>query len=140
MKSIGFRSSIITTWDGAVVVIPNGDLLNQHLVNWTHNNRTRRVGISFAVAYGTDLVKTKQIIDELIGAEKRILHAPASFTIVNELGSTGIGLQIFFWVRNIDEWTVVKSDIIAGIDAQFRENNIVIPMQLEELYVRSSRK
>jgi small-conductance mechanosensitive channel len=39
IKSIGFRSSIISIGDGSQVVIPNGDLLNQHLVNWTHDNR-----------------------------------------------------------------------------------------------------
>ena len=34
MKSIGFRSSVISTWDGADMVMPNGDLLNSHLMNW----------------------------------------------------------------------------------------------------------
>ncbi|WP_448697867.1 mechanosensitive ion channel family protein [Mucilaginibacter sp. AW1-3] len=137
MKSIGFRSSIISTWDGADVIIPNGDLLNQHLVNWTLDNRIRRVGISFGVAYGTDLVKTKKIIDKLIVAEKRILEAPAPLTVLKELGSGAIAVQIYFWVRNIEEWTLVKSDIIAGIDAQFRKNKIVIPFPQEEVHLRS---
>jgi small-conductance mechanosensitive channel len=39
IKSIGFRSSILSTVDGAEVIIPNGDLLNAHLVNWSLGNR-----------------------------------------------------------------------------------------------------
>jgi small-conductance mechanosensitive channel len=140
MKSIGFRSSIITTWDGADVVIPNGDLLNQHLVNWTLENRTRRVGISFCVAYGTDIVKTKQIIDKLISADERILKTPHSSIILKGLSPGGIDLQIFFWVTNIDEWAVTKSDIISGIDAAFQENKIVIPFRQDDLSVRSSKE
>jgi potassium efflux system protein len=53
MKSIGIRSSIITTFDGANVIIPNGDLLSQHMTNWTMGSTRRRYEINVGVAYGT---------------------------------------------------------------------------------------
>jgi len=136
MKSIGFRSSIIATWDGADVIIPNGDLLNQHLVNWTLDNRTRRVDFQVGVAYGTDLSKTKEIINKLIIADKRILKKPAPAIIVKELGPNAIGVQVFFWVRDISEWSVVKSDLICAVDVAFRDNKIDIPFPQQDIRIR----
>lgn len=45
MKSIGFRSSVISTYDGSDIIIPNGDLLNAHLINWTLGETKRRVEV-----------------------------------------------------------------------------------------------
>ena len=59
MKSIGLRSSVVTTYDGADVIIPNGDLLNQHMTNWTMGTAKRRYDINIGVAYGSDLKLTK---------------------------------------------------------------------------------
>ncbi len=35
MKSIGFRSSVITGIDGSCIIIPNSELLSQQMMNWT---------------------------------------------------------------------------------------------------------
>ena len=43
MKSIGFRTSVITTWDGANLIISNGDLMNAQLINWTQDKGFRRL-------------------------------------------------------------------------------------------------
>ena len=76
MKSIGFRSSIITTWEGADVIIPNGNLLNEQMINWTRGNSNRRVEIVTGVAYGTDLEKTKKLLLDLLADDKRIMLSP----------------------------------------------------------------
>ena len=60
MKSIGFRSSVITTWDGADVIIPNSTLLSSNLINWTMSDEKRRVDVEVQVMFGTDLNKSKK--------------------------------------------------------------------------------
>ena len=72
-----FRSSIITTWDGADVIIPNGKLLSEQLINWTMGNSNRRVEMAASVPYGTDLGKTKELLLALLGAEKGSSLIPA---------------------------------------------------------------
>jgi small-conductance mechanosensitive channel len=44
--------------DGAHLIIPNGDLLSQQLVNWTMGKNIKRLSITVGVAYGTDLEKS----------------------------------------------------------------------------------
>jgi len=91
VKSIGFRSSIISIPNGSDMVIPNGDLLNQHLVNWTHGNTFRCVDIVTGVAYGTNLAKAIQILKELPAKDKRILSSPAPGVVIQRLAALGAG-------------------------------------------------
>ena len=137
MKSIGFRSSVISNYDGADVVMPNGDLLNAHLVNWTLGGNRRRVEIIVGVAYGTDLESTKKLLSDLLNNEERILKFPAPVVLVKEFNTSSIDMQLFFWVRNINELTAVRSDINSAIDISFKKNGIEIPFPQQDLYIRS---
>ncbi|HEX5669434.1 MAG TPA: mechanosensitive ion channel domain-containing protein [Chitinophagaceae bacterium] len=127
MKSIGFRASVITTFDGSEVVIPNGDLLNQHLVNWTLNTTARRVEVLVGVNYGTDIDNTTKLVMDIIAADRRILLYPEPFVLVNNFSASSIDLRILFWVDNKDNWLLVRSDIMRQVKAAFAENKIEIP-------------
>ncbi|MEE8585041.1 MAG: mechanosensitive ion channel domain-containing protein, partial [Acidobacteriota bacterium] len=54
VKRIGIRASVVRTISGAEVVIPNGNLLSNDLINWTLSDRQRRVELDVGVAYGSD--------------------------------------------------------------------------------------
>ncbi|WP_374951012.1 mechanosensitive ion channel family protein, partial [Mucilaginibacter sp.] len=58
IMEIGIRSSKIATSDGAEVIIPNGDLISHHVINWTLSNNNRRIELIIGVAYGSDIEKT----------------------------------------------------------------------------------
>jgi potassium efflux system protein len=127
MKSIGFRSSVITTFDGSEVVIPNGDLLNQHLVNWTLNTTARRVEVLVGVNYGTDIDGATNLIMDIIASDRRILLYPEPLVLVNNFSASSIDLRILFWVDNHDNWILVRSDIMRQIKAAFSKHQIEIP-------------
>lgn len=137
MKSIGFRSSMITTWDGSDVVIPNGDLLNQHLVNWTLGNSKARFEINVGVAYGTNLEEVHQLVMNLLASHNDILKYPPPFIIFKEFASSSIEMSIRFWVAEYSTGITVKSDLMVTIDKLFKENNIVIPFPQQDVYVKS---
>ena len=135
MKSIGIRSSVITTWDGADVIIPNGDLLNQHLVNWTLGSSRRRYDLLLGVAYGTNLAEAKQLLLDLMLADPRILKHPEPFVQANEFNSSSIDLVMKFWVPHFSIGFDVKSDLILSIDALFREHGIQIPFPQQDVHI-----
>jgi len=85
MKSIGIRSSVVTTYDGADVVIPNGDLLNQNLTNWTLGSSHRRSEIRFGVAYGTDLELTRKLLFEILENNKNVLKKTFTDDLVHQV-------------------------------------------------------
>jgi len=135
MKSIGFRSSIMTTSDGAEVVIPNGDLLNEHLVNWTLNDSTRRVDFMVSVAYGTELEKIKPLILGIVQQDQRIAAFPAPVVLVKDFAGSSIDFQIYFWATDIREWSQIKSDILIQIEKVFKLNDITIPLPAQDIYL-----
>jgi potassium-dependent mechanosensitive channel len=137
MKSIGFRSSVISKWEGADVVIPNGELLNAHLVNWTLGGSKKRIDLAVGIAYGTDLQKAKQILIELLGNNENILKYPAPDVLFGEFGSSSILVRVSFWVPDAREGNPVKSEVIAAIDVSFKEAGIVIPFPQQDIHVHN---
>lgn len=140
MKSIGFRSSIMTTADGAEVVIPNGDLLNEHLVNWTLNDATRRVDIMISVAYGTELEKVKPLILDIVLKDPRIAPLPAPAVLVKDFAGSSIDFQIYFWATDIREWSQIKSDVLIQIEKVFKTHNITIPLPGQDIFLHPETK
>jgi small-conductance mechanosensitive channel len=136
MKSIGIRSSVVATFDGADVIIPNGDLLSQHLTNWTLSNNKKRTDIEIGVAYGTNLEETKRILEEILGNHPLVLQNPEPIIWFKEFSASSIDIVVKFWVGHIKFSNDVKSDLIIMIDKSFRENNIEIPFPKQDIYIK----
>ena len=126
MKSIGFRSSTVTSFDGADVIIPNGDLLNNHLINWTLSSKFRRVELLVGVNYGTNLEEASVIVMEILKADKRIRRSPEPVVYVNEFAASSIDLRILFWVHQ-KIWLQTKSDTMKLVKESFDKAKIEIP-------------
>jgi potassium efflux system protein len=136
MKSVGFRSSVISTWDGADMVIPNGDMLNSHLINWTLGGNKRRMNIQLGVAYDTDLDKAAQILKSLMDADARIIKYPDPIVQFQEFNSSSIDVKLFFWVRHLNDGFPARSNLIIAISKAFKDNNIVIPFPQRDINIR----
>ena len=134
IKSIGFRSSVISTWDGADMVMPNGDLLNSHLINWTLGGGKRRMAINVGIAYDTDLEKAKAILMQLFSSDKRIAKYPEPSVLFKSFSDSAIDIQLYFWVMNMGEGSSAKSDIIVAIDSAFKQHNITIPFPQQDVH------
>lgn len=135
MKSIGIRSSVVTTFDGADVVIPNGELLNQNLTNWTLGSSSRRSEIRFGVAYGTDLELTRKLIFEILEANKNVLMKPMPAIWFTKFGDSSIDLVLKYWISHFDFDNDTRSELIIAIDKTLKENNIVIPFSQQDVHI-----
>jgi potassium efflux system protein len=132
MKSIGFRSSVISTWDGADVVMPNGDLLNSHLINWSLGGNRRRMSVGIGIAYDADLQKIKELLNDVLDNEQRLSKSPGPVVQYEQFRDNFIEVKIFFWTKHLREAYATRSDLIMAITAQFRANGIVIPFQARQ--------
>lgn len=138
MKSIGFRSSVISTYDGSDIIIPNGDLLNAHLINWTLGDTKRRVEVLVGVAYGTDIERVKAILAGILEKDVRILRYPAPTILVKEFAASSIDFRVLFWIDTAYHlWSGVKSDVLEQIDIHFKQEGIEIPFAQQDINIRS---
>lgn len=140
MKSIGFRSSVISNWEGADVVVPNGDLLNSHLINWSLGGNRKRVAITIGIAYDSDLEKSRQLLIEILNAEQRIIKNPGPVVQFEQFSESSIDLRIYFWTKHLGEALSTKSDLIVAIAAAFKEKGIQIPFPQQEIFIRNLDK
>jgi small-conductance mechanosensitive channel len=132
--SIGFRSSTIRTFDGSNVIIPNGDLLSAHLVNWTRGNNRRRVEIAFGISYGADLDNVKKILESVLASNQAILHQPRPSVLFRDMSKQLIGITIYFWISHSKDWLVARSEIIADIDRSFQDHGIIVPFNPASIF------
>lgn len=139
VKEIGIRSSKISTYDGSDIIIPNGDFISKEVINWTHSNPNRRVELLIGVAYGSDIEKATQVINELLKQEKDVLNHPAPMVLVQEFANSSVTLRALFWC-NFDQWTIIKSNLLEKIHQRFNEEKINIPFPQTDLHVRSVSK
>ncbi|WP_097459211.1 mechanosensitive ion channel family protein [Mangrovitalea sediminis] len=95
--------TIINTFDNRRVVIPNGNLSNSSLINYSSYDK-RRVDMTFGIGYGDDIQKAKAIITKLIAADERVLPDPEPLVVVSSLGDSSVNLSVRVWTQSSDYW------------------------------------
>ncbi len=101
VKSIGFRSSLLQTLDGSHLIIPNGELLNDQLVNWTLQKPMCRNHLTVGVGYSSDLVRVETILRHILTENKQLLKTPEPVIWATEFGDNGIQIQLYFWTTTL---------------------------------------
>ena len=132
VTEVNIVSTKLTTADNRTIIIPNGALSNGTIYNFTHNN-VRRVEWLIDVEYGTDVEKTKELLQDLLDDDPRILTketgAPADpFVGLNNLASSSIQIVAKVWVNKSDYWPV-KFLMNERIYQEFPKNGINFPYQ-----------
>ncbi|MCH6234945.1 mechanosensitive ion channel family protein [Cognataquiflexum rubidum] len=136
VKDIGIRASKIRNWDGAEVIIPNGDLLAHHLTNWTLSDKTRRVELTIGVAYDSDMDLVTELIQKQLVAEE-IMNLPSPKVFLQTFGDSSVNFRVLFWVNDVDIWVLIKDQVMRGIFKSFKENGIEIPFPQRDLHVKN---
>jgi small-conductance mechanosensitive channel len=137
MKSIGFRSSVIAMSDGAHVVVPNSDLLQEHITNWTLGKNIKRLKLTVSVAYGTDLKAAVTIIQQLLQDNEHILSYPAAAVSPAAFQDSGIEIELLFWVGSLAKAHEVRGAVMEAICGAFAAAGIAIPFPQQEILIKN---
>lgn len=134
---IGIRSSTIKTWDGAEVIVPNGNLISNKLINWTLSDQRRRIDIRIGVAYGTDVNLVRETLLDCTKQNEKILQSPPPYVLFNDFGESSLDFELRCWTADFSSWVEIRSDIRASIDKLFKERKIEIPFPQRDLHLKS---
>ena len=124
----------LLTPDNRKVVIPNGKLADNSLINATAQEK-RRLDIDVGISYTADLRKAKETSMELLEREERVLKEEERLTVVSELADSAVILKLRFWVKPEDYWNV-KWDMIEAVKLAFDAEGIEIPFQQMDVHIR----
>lgn len=137
VKHIGIRASTVTTMQGAEVVIPNGTLLSDQLINWTLSNKHSRVELPIGVAYGNRPADVIEILQGVLDHEARILNYPAPMVLFKGFGDSSLDFELRFWAPDYRTRVVLASDVACAIYDELDRAGIAIPFPQRDLHLRS---
>jgi len=136
VKEIGIRASTVRTFDGAEVIVPNGNLISNEMINWTLSDHRRRQEIIVGVAYGTDTTKVLEILNAVVPEQENVLKNPAPFIIFVGFGDSSLDFRVLFWTH-FSNGMGTKSAVGIAIDEAFKKAGITIPFPQRDLHLQS---
>ncbi len=130
-----FYTTLLTA-DNRRVVIPNGVLSNNSLVNVTAQDK-RRLDIDVGIGYDSDLKLAKELCEKLLNQEEKILDDQEHIVVVDSLADSAVMLKLRFWVRPEDYWAT-KWRMTEKVKILFDENGIEIPFNQVDVNIKSA--
>jgi len=136
VKELGLFASELHSWDGIYQFVPNSELWNKRIVNYSRLS-TRLVDLAFGVAYEDDLAKGQEVLLKLAGEDSRVMADPAPQTFVDELGDSAVVLRLRVWGANADYWTLRRTLTERG-KAALETAGLTIPFPQRDLHIKDA--
>lgn len=117
----------LTTFSNQAVIIPNGNLSNDKIVNFS-SEPLRRENLIIGISYSSNIQKAREVVLQLCEADERILKEEEKMpaVLVHELADSSVNLAIRYWA-NTDVFWPTRFDMIENIKRRFDEEGIEIP-------------
>ena len=136
VKSISIFTTVMTTGDNKEIIVPNGGIYGGNITNYSAKD-TRRVDMVVGIGYDSDLKKAKEILNEMVAADERILKDPAPTVAVAELADSSVNFVVRPWVASGDYWGV-KFDFNEAVKLRFDAEGISIPFPQMDVHVHKN--
>ena len=138
ITEINIRTSQLITRDGIIIIVPNSKLVSDKVINWSHNRQSTRFVVNVGVAYGTDVRKATDLIQQAAMNHPEVAKKPQPFARFIDFGNSSLDLEIRFWSKNMWQIESIKSDIRFEIYDLFNKNGIEIPFPQTDIHIKSN--
>jgi small conductance mechanosensitive channel len=133
VRKMSLVSTTILTFDNQTVIVPNRKLWGDVIRNLTAQG-TRRVDLTFAVGYGSDVEQVERVLGEIVQRDPRVLAEPAPLVKLHQLADSSMNFAVRVWVRQEHYWDVYW-DTTRAVKLAFDRERIEIPFPQRELHV-----
>lgn len=141
IDEIRLRSNLLKTFDNIEIIIPNGDLIQNQVVNRTLSDGIRRLKVPFGVAYGTDFeFVRKTILEELKQSELSYYEDEdkKSNVWMSGMGPSSVDLELIVYVDNKEKGIIpLQTDFLVLIYQALYKAGITIPFPQIDVHMKS---
>lgn len=127
----------LTTFDNKEIIIPNSKMIVSIVTNCSAME-TRRLDLSYSISYNDDIAAAKQLLNDMVSAEKRILQTPEPLIAVGELKEDGVALVVKVWCKSEDYWPVYY-DMQEHVKLEFDKAGIAFPCRRIEIQSKEGK-
>jgi small-conductance mechanosensitive channel len=138
VTDIRIISTIIRTYDGLLVRIPNQQVFTTNITNVV-GHPVRRFEYTVRIRYSDDANAAIWIIKDLIDKEPFALLNPAPSVFVNDLGDSWVNISVRIWAP-VSEWFGIKTRLLWSIKQALEENDIEIPLPQRIVRIQADAK
>jgi small-conductance mechanosensitive channel len=132
------RYVVVRDRDGIEMLVPNQQLIQNAVINWSYTDPRIRLKLPVRVSYQNDPELALKILLDACEGQRRVLRDPAPVSRLMQFGDHGIELELRFWISDPQEGVNnVRSEVNRTIWALFKKNNITIPVAQREIHVHN---
>ncbi|TGV16690.1 mechanosensitive ion channel family protein [Mesorhizobium sp. M8A.F.Ca.ET.173.01.1.1] len=127
VKKISVRATEIETFQRQSVILPNSNLINNAVGNWTHRNKLGRIDIKVGVAYGSDVKQVHAVLLDIARSHPLVLKNPEPFVLFSNFGPAALEFEIRVFLADVMNGNIVQNDVRFTVLEKFDDQHIEIP-------------
>jgi small-conductance mechanosensitive channel len=139
VKRISVRATEIETFRKQSIIMPNSELINSPVGNWTHRNRIQRSEIPVSVSYQADPQKVMDILLELVDAIPEVMRNPEPHVEFMRFGASSIDFELRFYLADMGEGMRIRNNLRIDILKRFRQEGIEMPFPQQEIVLHRGK-
>lgn len=128
IKEIGVRSSRVLTYDGAEVVVPNGNLISDEVINWTLSNNNKRQELRFKASTNANPKEIVEILKTECLKNPKVISEPKPLSLFEGYGDGTLEFRLLFWTH-VDVGLSTKSEVGLAIYEELQKLGYELPIE-----------
>jgi potassium-dependent mechanosensitive channel len=135
VRRINVRATEIETFQRQTIIVPNSELINAAVGNWTHRNTLGRVDVPIGVSYDTDPQRVMDVLKDVALSQEGVLRNPEPFVVFLSFGASSLDFQLSFFIGDVLNGLAIKNGVRVKLYNRLREEGIEIPYPHQDLKV-----
>lgn len=133
VQQLNVRTTILMTFEGNLVQIPNASVYKSNLRNFTAN-ANRREDFAVGIGYDDSIDEAQEIAREVLAGHPAVLKDPEPSVLAESLGKSTVNLRIYFWINGHEySWLKVRSSVIRLVKRAYQKHGISMPDEAREV-------
>lgn len=133
VKRISVRATEIETFRQQAIVVPNSDLINAPVGNWTLKNRIQRQEIKVSVSYDADPEKVIAMLLDIVSEVPEVLRNPGPHVDFLAFGGSSLDFELRFHLADMSDGIRIRNGVRIEILKRFRAEGVEIPFPRSEV-------
>lgn len=139
ISKIGLRSTVLTTFDGAELIVPNANLISEKVVNWTLSSQKARLVLPVSVAYGNEPARVIELLEEVGRSLPESLAEPAPAAGFIRFGDSSLDFELRVWLESYDQLPRARNALASLVYRRLGTAGVEIPFPQREVHLRGTR-
>lgn len=138
VSRIRIRATTIIDFDRKEMVIPNRVFVTSSLTNWTLSDSITRIVLVLGFAYETDLPKARQLIQQALKENPRVMRDPAASIVFTGISASTFDHEVRFYVRELSDRSLATDEMLNHLSSLFREHEIDMAFNQLDVFIKNT--